>query len=172
MENEDAFLSLPGFIRCTLCSQRLACRAMTNPPVRVTGESLVPQAISLPGDKAVFTDVKEIGPLRLKATVSKKAKPLQSGFSIGHPNITAGTLGAIVKRAGKLYVLSNSHVLAEGGLAKVGDSIVYPGATDGGNLPANLAASLSAFVPFDTSGGWSVVWMPLSLRSKPIASAH
>lgn len=121
------------------------------PPSQVTGETLVPQAISLPGDKAVFTDVKEIGPLRLEA-VSKKIKPLQSGFSIGHPNITAGTLGAIVKRAGKFFVLSNSHVLADSGLALIGDPIVYPGAMDGGVVPANLAASLSTFVPFDTTG--------------------
>ena len=121
------------------------------PPSQVTGETLVPQAISLPGDKAVFTDVKEIGPLRLEA-VFKKTKPLQSGFSIGHPNITAGTLGAIVKRAGKLFVLSNSHVLADSGLALIGDPIVYPGAMDGGVVPANLAASLSTFVPFDTTG--------------------
>lgn len=121
------------------------------PPSQVTGETLVPQAISLPGDKAVFTDVKEIGPLRLEA-VFKKTKPLQSGFSIGHPNITAGTLGAIVKRAGKLFVLSNSHVLADSGLALIGDPIVYPGAMDGGVVLANLAASLSTFVPFDTTG--------------------
>ena len=121
------------------------------PPSQITGETALPQAISLPGDKAVFTDVKEIGALRLEA-VSKKTKPLQSGFSIGHPNITAGTLGAIVKRAGKLFVLSNSHVLADSGLALIGDPIVYPGAMDGGAVPTNLVASLSAFVAFDKTG--------------------
>lgn len=120
------------------------------PPSRVNGENLVPQAISLPGNKAVFTDVKEIGPLRLEVT--SKATPLQSGFSVGHIKVTAGTLGAIVRRGGKLHVLSNSHVLAMSGKAKAGDSIVYPGVADGGAVPANLAATLTAFVPFDTSG--------------------
>jgi len=120
------------------------------PPSRVNGENLVPQAISLPGNKAVFTDVKEIGPLRLEVT--SKATPLQSGFSIGHIKVTAGTLGAIVRRGGKLHVLSNAHVLAMSGKAKAGDPIVYPGVADGGAVPANLAATLTAFVPFDTSG--------------------
>ena len=120
------------------------------PPSRVNGENLVPQAISLPGNKAVFTDVKEIGPLRLEVT--SKVTPLQSGFSIGHIKVTAGTLGAIVRRGGKLHVLSNSHVLAMSGKAKAGDPIVYPGVADGGAVPANLAATLTAFVPFDTSG--------------------
>ena len=120
------------------------------PPSRVTGENLVPQAISLPGNKSVFTDVKEIGALRLE--FSSKATPLQSGFSIGHVKVTAGTLGAIVRRGGKLHVLSNSHVLAMSGKAKPGDSIVYPGVADGGALPANLAATLTEFAPFDTSG--------------------
>lgn len=112
--------------------------------------SALPPVLNIPGDKAVFTDVKEIG--ALVPEVAKKSKPLQSGFSIGHVNSTAGTLGAIVKRGGKLFVLSNSHVLARSGKAKAGDPIVYPGPADGGVLPANLAATLTDFSPFDTTG--------------------
>lgn len=121
-------------------------------PNKVTKSHTVPQVINLPGDTAVFTDVKEIGQLRLE--IASKSKPLQSGFSIGHHKITAGTLGAIVKRDGKLYVLSNSHVLALSGKGKIGDKIIYPGETDGGVLPDNLVANLSHFEPFDTSGSY------------------
>ena len=80
-----------------------------------------------------FTDVKEIG--KLAPEIAKKSKPLQSGFSVGHVRSTAGTLGAIVKRDGKLYLLSNCHVLARSGNATAGDQIVYPGPADGGRFP-------------------------------------
>ncbi|CAN5685998.1 hypothetical protein BH09PSE5_BH09PSE5_38910 [soil metagenome] len=123
---------------------------------QVAGDAMVPQAINLPGDTAVFTDVKEIGALRLEATTIRRtsARPpaLQSGLSVGHIDLTAGTLGAIVKGKGKLHLLSNSHVLAMSGLAAVGDPIVYPGVADGGAMPGSLAARLTEFVPFDTSG--------------------
>ncbi|MFB6147597.1 MAG: hypothetical protein ABEJ66_01820, partial [Candidatus Nanohaloarchaea archaeon] len=38
---------------------------------------------------------------------------LQPGISIGHVNITAGTLGAFVEVDGELQILSNAHVLAD-----------------------------------------------------------
>lgn len=120
------------------------------PPNKVRASDALPPVLNAPGDKAVFTDVKEIG--TLAPEIAKKSKPLQSGFSVGHVRSTAGTLGAIVKRGGKLYLLSNSHVLARSGSAALGDPIVYPGPADGGKVPANLVARLSDFSRFDTSG--------------------
>lgn len=122
------------------------------PLSKVSGADVVPQAISLPGDASVFTDVKEIG--KLHPEVMQKRSPIQSGFSVAHVKATAGTVGAIVKRAGKLYILSNSHVLAFSGKAKLGDKIVYPGPADGGALPADLVASLAFVHPFDISGSF------------------
>lgn len=119
-------------------------------PSKIKASDALPPVLNVSGDKAVFTDVKEIG--ELAPEVAKKSKPLQSGFSVGHVRSTAGTLGAIVKRGTKFYLLSNSHVLAQSGKAKAGDPIVYPGPADGGKSPANLVARLSHFNPFDTSG--------------------
>jgi hypothetical protein len=119
-------------------------------PNKVKASDAVPPVLNAPGGKAVVTDVKEIG--KLAPEIAKKSKPLQSGFSVGHVRSTAGTLGAIVKRDGKLYLLSNCHVLARSGNATVGDQIVYPGPADGGRIPANLVARLSHFSPFDTTG--------------------
>ncbi|WP_428422818.1 hypothetical protein [Methylibium sp.] len=119
-------------------------------PSKVKASHALPPVLNVPGDKAVFTDVKEIG--ELAPEVAKKGKPLQSGFSVGHVRSTAGTLGAIVKRDGKLFLLSNSHVLARSGKGKPGDQIVYPGPADGGAIPANLVATLTHFNPFDTTG--------------------
>ena len=122
------------------------------PLSKVSGADVVPQAISLPGDASVFTDVKEIG--KLRPEVNQKRSPIQAGFSVAHIKIAAGTVGAIVKRGGRLHILSNSHVLALGGKAKLGDKIVYPGPADGGALPADLVASLAFVHPFDTSGAF------------------
>lgn len=117
---------------------------------KLVGSEVIPAVINMPGDKAVFTDVKEIGKLRLE--VAKKTKPIQSGFSVGHVKSTAGTVGAIVKKNGKLLILSNSHVLAQSGNAKVGDQILYPGPADGGLPSKNVVATLAEISPFDSSG--------------------
>jgi hypothetical protein len=39
----------------------------------------------------------------------------------------SGTIGALVSRGGKLYILSNNHVLARSDLAALGEDIVQPG---------------------------------------------
>lgn len=114
---------------------------------RIAPEHLVPPVLAVDG-AAVFTDVKEVG--KIVPQIQKKASPLQSGFSIGHVRVTAGTLGALVRKDGKLYVLSNSHVLARSGKAKLGDTILYPGKADGGKASKNTIAHLAEFVPFVT----------------------
>jgi hypothetical protein len=118
-------------------------------PIRkISPDHLVPPVLAVNG-KAVFTDVKEVG--KIVPQIQKKASPLQSGFSIGHSREdAAGTLGALVRKGGKLHVLSNSHVLARAGKAKIGDAIVYPGKLDGGKTSKNTVAHLSEFVPFVT----------------------
>src|SRR6185503_3353481 len=102
------------------------------PKSKIRAGKLLPPIMRSPDGRAVFTDVKAIG--RIVPEVNKKAKPIQSGFSIGHVNMTAGTVGAIVAKGKKLYILSNSHVLADSGLGKIGDTVLYPGPDDGGKL--------------------------------------
>ena len=108
--------------------------------------------MAVPDGSAVFTDVKQIGKLLPQANIRKS--PIQSGYSVGHRSITAGTLGAIVKKGRKYCLLSNSHVLALSGKGKIGDKVVYPGPDDGGKLPSDLVATLSAFVPFQVGGNF------------------
>ena len=111
---------------------------------------LVPPVMSAPSGAAVFTDVKPIG--RVRPEVKKKVSPIQSGFSVAHVEVGAGTVGAIVKKGKKLYILSNAHVLANSGLGKVKDQVTYPGSLDGGKLPKHLAGTLAKFVRFKTGG--------------------
>jgi hypothetical protein len=59
-------------------------------------------------------------------------RPLKGGCSIGHPLITAGTLGCAIKLGGVKYGLSNNHVLAAASSAQnprasIGDPIYQPG---------------------------------------------
>jgi hypothetical protein len=111
---------------------------------------LVPPVMSAPNGTAVFTDVKAIG--RVRPEAHKKVSPIQSGFSVGHVDVTAGTVGAIVKKGKKLYILSNSHVLADAGLGKLEDEVLYPGPGDGGKLSKHLAGTLAKFVTFKVGG--------------------
>ncbi len=107
---------------------------------------MIPPVMSVAERAAVFTDVQQIGKLRLEA--NRRAAPLQSGFSVGRSPET-GTLGAIVQKGKKYFILSNSHVLADCGKAKLGDKIIYPGDVDRAGAKAQSVALLSDFIAFD-----------------------
>lgn len=125
------------------------------PPTRVSADKAIPSVINMPGDEAVFTDVKELGEVVPEmALPQRKKKPIQSGFSVGHFKITAGTVGAIVRKGGRYHILSNSHVLADSGKGSAGDAVLYPGPDDGGTLAHSQVARLAAFVPFDKGGSY------------------
>jgi len=77
-----------------------------------------------------------------------KVRPAPGGVSIGHPDVTAGTLGMVVKKDGIPYILSNNHVLAAGNEAYIGDQTWQPGKYDGGT-EADTIGHLAAFVPIN-----------------------
>jgi len=80
-------------------------------------------------------------------------RPAPGGVSIGHYAITAGTLGMLVLKDGKVMILSNNHVLANSNDAVVGDVIIQPGAYDGGNIAEHRIATLHSWVPIQFGGG-------------------
>lgn len=76
---------------------------------------------------------------------TQRQRPAPMGFSVGHPAITAGTIGARVRDAlGRVYILSNNHVLANSNGANIGDPEYQPGPFDGGTA-ADQIATLSDF---------------------------
>lgn len=101
-------------------------------------------------------DVMPTGPIYIHQSPTGRYRPAPGGISVGHYQITAGTLGCWVRKNGKFYMLSNNHVLANSNAASPGDPILQPGPTDGGiNLQDQLGV-LSEFVPInfeDGSGG-------------------
>lgn len=109
------------------------------PPSDLSAFDLVPQ--KLDGKQ---TDVVESGRIRALYDL-----PVQPGDSIGHKDITAGTLGCFVEREGELYILSNNHVLANSNDAEIGDEILIPGPHDGGRIPEDVFTYLADFVPID-----------------------
>jgi|SRR6185436_14830409 len=120
------------------------------PKSKIRAGKLVPPVIASGDGAAVLTDIKPIG--RIRPEVQKKLRPVQSGFSVGHKDITAGTVGAIVAKGGKRFILSNSHVLANAGLGKLKDTVFYPGPTDGGSAASHLVGTLAKFVKFKIGG--------------------
>jgi len=105
-------------------------------------------------------DVRYVGAVRKRAApwYQQRCRPLRIGSSIGHFQVTAGTLGAIVRPrgGGSLAILSNNHVLANENGGKRGDEVLQPGRYDGGAQPDDLVAHLSDFVKMKRTGVNSV----------------
>lgn len=92
------------------------------------------------------TDVQQTGVIKA-LEYTGKYRPAPGGVSIGHPKITAGTLGCLVNKNDEIFILSNNHVLANSNEAMIGDIIIQPGTHDGGTAEADKIATLSDFVP-------------------------
>ncbi len=108
---------------------------------------LVPPAI-----QGIPTDVIRTGRIRALQDPTGRHRPAPGGVSIGHHEITAGTLGCLVQKNGQAMILSNNHVLANSNAAQIGDAIVQPGPHDGGQLPQDHIADLADFVPIHITG--------------------
>jgi hypothetical protein len=96
-------------------------------------------------------------------TLTHRLRPAEGGYSVGHINITAGTIATGVYDMlpgastsppthgvgipGTYYILSNNHVLANSNAGSPGDPILQPGPFDGGVDPADRIATLSRYIP-------------------------
>jgi hypothetical protein len=112
------------------------------PEAQLAADDLVPGEI-----RGIPTDVVETGLLRAQLERTDRWRPAPGGVSIGHPSITAGTLGCLVRKNGETLILSNNHVLAAENAAAVGDPILQPGPYDGGSDPDDRIAVLAEFIP-------------------------
>jgi len=103
----------------------------------------------VPGEiQGIKTDVIEIGNI-IAHDRTERIRPVQPGFSIGHLKSTAGTFGAVVRdtKTGEKLILSNNHVIANSNQAEIGDHIIQPGPSDGGeNNSRGQIATLERYV--------------------------
>ena len=79
-------------------------------------------------------------------------RPVPIGVSSGHPDITAGTIGARVTDGTNVYALSNNHVFANSNDAEIGNAILQPGPYDGGIAPDDTFAKLTDYEPINFDG--------------------
>ncbi|RKY91320.1 hypothetical protein DRQ15_05245 [candidate division KSB1 bacterium] len=114
----------------------------------LTVKELIPATI-----QNIPTDVYPTGIIHALQDPTGRFRPAPGGVSIGHKDITAGTLGCLVKKNNKVFILSNNHVLANSNNADIGDPILQPGPYDGGQFPQDRIAQLSEFVPIEFEGG-------------------
>jgi hypothetical protein len=118
------------------------------------------QRHSLEHSKSLIDDIRQRArnevDIRFVGRVAKHAlpwyrtrlRPLRPGGSIGHFQITAGTIGAFAtdKKTGRNVILSNNHVLANENQAKTDDIILQPGTIDKGKSPKDAIAKLTRWI--------------------------
>jgi len=125
--------------------------------------------VNVPGfvdDVAVATEV--TGQIVVLSDPTLRARPAPIGYSVGHPAITAGTMGALVRdAASQLFVLSNNHVLANQNDAVIGDPMLQPGPFDGGTA-ADQIGTLAAFQAINFSGGNNTIDAAIARVTNPV----
>jgi len=117
-------------------------------PLVLRAADVIPSQIG-----GIKTDVIAIGKQHALENIDKM-RPCPGGLTIGHEDITAGTLGCVVWQQGKKMILSNCHVLANSNDAALGDPILQPGPHDGG-VAIDQIGRLHSYVPivFSEDGG-------------------
>lgn len=100
--------------------------------------TVIPESLEIDSDPVV-TDVVErafvpayrVIPEAERSERKTRRDPLEPGVSVSHPDVSAGTLGAIVhdRTSGRPAVLSNWHVL-HGPTGAIGDPALQPGSHD------------------------------------------
>jgi hypothetical protein len=127
---------------CIVCSVKEKV-----PPARLAEQEMVPAAVD-----STPTDVIQTGVIRALQAPTDRFRPAPGGVSVGHVDITAGTLGCWVTKNGQKVILSNNHVLANSNAAEIGDAILQPGPHDGGRFPQDHIANLTQFAPISFQG--------------------
>jgi len=132
-----------GVFESTDGEKLIVCVTEKLPEGSLAEEDIVPKSVES-SEGRFDTDViesGEIGVLGLDSRVQNqkdrkgKERPATAGFSCGHPDITAGTLGTPLLEADNYngYVfLTNSHVAAPEQKDNIGDNVLQPGPADGG----------------------------------------
>ena len=96
---------------------------------------------------------------------TRQSRPVPIGVSTGHPDITAGTIGARVTDGTNVFALSNNHVYANINEAKIDDSALQPGPFDGGEDPADKIGELADFEPLLFDGSNNTIDAAIAVSS-------
>ena len=97
-------------------------------------------------DSGFPIEIEQVGRISAYMPTSRR-RPVLGGCSIGHKDVSFGTMACILDSSVGPFVLSNNHVLANCNLAQIGDAIYQPGPGHGGTDPNNVIGTLFAFEP-------------------------
>jgi len=107
---------------------------------RYMGVEVVPEVTgpfrALPAEEAEAADPKTPFP-----------RPVPIGVSTGHPNVTAGTIGARATDGARVFALTNNHIVAAVNGGREGDNLLQPGIADGGRNPDDAIGTLFDYEP-------------------------
>lgn len=179
----SAWASLPGLTVALQAHERHTPHLLATPGVVGTavgldraGKAIVKVFAEKPGIAGlpasldqVAVEVEVTGRVYARSDPTTRVRPAPVGFSVGHPDITAGTIGArVVDQLGRVFALSNNHVLANANSAQLGDPALQPGPIDGGADPADRIGTLADFEPVNLAlGGYGVTppsnWMDAAI---------
>jgi hypothetical protein len=134
--NTPGLMALPGVV-----GTAVSVDDNGNPVIRIFTES--ENVSGLPTSlQGIPVQTIVTGIIWIRDTTAKH-RPSPIGVSVGHPAITAGTIGArVVDNQNNVFILSNNHVLANSNDAEIGDSTLQPGTHDGGSDPADAIGTL------------------------------
>ena len=122
------------------------------------GASLPPLPASIAGYPVKVVYMPGFRPMASRSYRAMRFRPVVGGVSASHPDVTAGTVGAVIRDSvsGNKLFLSNNHVFANSssltnGRANEGDPIYQPGVYDGATAD-DIVATLYKWVPFNDDG--------------------
>lgn len=155
--HEDALLTKPNVVGVGVGLKETRGQILDELVVKVLVTQKLPRAgltaqATIPSQvDGVKTDVMQVGVIRALQPRTDRWRPAPGGVSIGHYQITAGTLGCIVRdrNTGERLILSNNHVIANSNDAQLGDPILQPGPYDGGRVNNDVIANLTRFCPIE-----------------------
>jgi len=149
-------------------SDRLIVFVTEKQPVSIlSDEDVVPEQVDVEGT-VYDTDVVGIGEVRTHDREGVH-RPIPAGVSVGHPNVTAGTVGSPEVQhedADESLFLTNAHVAAPVGEAAVGDSIIQPGPADDGTEEVGMLVEFSEISKDESNRTDS------ALVESPVVSGH
>ena len=153
LDGQAAGHSVPGQPTLTLFTETV-----------MSHEALMSALAETAGTRALSGMAVQQVPVGSVDALSHRARhrPAPGGVSVGHTNVTAGTLGSraiglTAPWTNRHLILSNNHVLANSNDARVNDSLIQPGRADGGRHPDDQIAVLARWVPIHFGGAANYV---------------
>jgi hypothetical protein len=158
--DEHPWLQDPGITAIGLAERVTEGETLAEPVLKVYVEKKlplsqcrfrIPAQLNIEGLPPIPIDVVQTGRIVLHSNTAK-VRPAPPGYSASLAGDApgTGTFGLVMRKRGQpspFYLLSNSHAIANSGMATQGQIVTQPGAADGGVAQDGIA-QLAEWVPY------------------------